>query len=480
MRCGDEVERIASGIVGIGVAWRAENPELSVCRSSGWCQGRRIGGQTQVSEDPGDDGRIGDEGEDDHGCGTAGALQSIDKEDSAEELGPGQARSARGHFWMRRPGGAAVGRRGSCGVRGLRRGLRLERRRGQEVSGAGAVAEATMIPNRMSVGRGDERGQAAEELERLEHETSRALRMRPGTAQAIEDAAILTQGESVLGEGGPETVAAQTFKSLAVLSRHGLSGVQRESGHTGAKGLGWRLGDLSGKAELITRHGGLDRRGQGLLEGGGGRFEQRVGLEDVVAETLDDGGQTAGDLQGEGRDLLVGGSGQGHEGEEAVGSRHEESIGHEAVNVGVEVQRSTEALDESDGPGLPGADAEGAAAAALPGEQGAQEGVEQGGEEPAIDGQAEAQGPGECQHPLAVVGFGQELIDQKGGGVGHASPDAARAEPALAGGSRQFGFSEANEGDVKIAIASVTCPNCDARLVIRCRDGAVLDVKGGA
>jgi len=55
---GEEVEQIASGIVGIEVAWWAKDRESSDRGSSGGCQGRGIGGQTQVSEDPGDDGRI--------------------------------------------------------------------------------------------------------------------------------------------------------------------------------------------------------------------------------------------------------------------------------------------------------------------------------------------------------------------------------------------------------------------------------------
>jgi len=162
MRCGDEDERIARWIVGIEVAWRAENPELSVSGSSGGCQGKRIGGQTQVSEDPADDGWIGDQREDEHGGGTAGALEGIDEEDAPQELSPGQVRSTPGRFRMRHPGRTAVGLRGSCGVRGLRRGRRLERWRGQVVSGSGAVGEAAVIPDRMGVRCGDDRGQAAQ------------------------------------------------------------------------------------------------------------------------------------------------------------------------------------------------------------------------------------------------------------------------------------------------------------------------------
>jgi hypothetical protein len=45
--------------------------------------------------------------------------------------------------------------------------------------------------------------------------------------------------------------------------------------------------------------------GQGLLQGGGGLLEQGVGLAGVVAATLDDGRQAAGDFQGQGGDILI-------------------------------------------------------------------------------------------------------------------------------------------------------------------------------
>jgi len=66
---------------------------------------------------------------------------------------------------------------------------------------------------------------------------------------------------------------------------------------------------MTREAELIVRHRRLDGHGQGLLQGGGGLLEQGVGLESVVAAPLDDGRQTAGNLQGQGFNLLVGGRG---------------------------------------------------------------------------------------------------------------------------------------------------------------------------
>lgn len=61
-----------------------------------------------------------------------------------------------------------------------------------------------------------------------------------------------------------------------------------------------------------------------------------------------------------------------------------------------------------------------------------EEDAEEFSEERSIDGQLESQRPGERQHPLAIGCFGQELIDQGRGDVGHAPSHATRAEPALA------------------------------------------------
>jgi hypothetical protein len=92
----------------------------------------------------------------------------------------------------------------------------------------------------------------------------------------IEDAAIVAQGESFLGEERSQAIAAQSL-------------------------------------------------------------EQDVGLETVGAEALDDGRQTVGKSEGQGLDLLVGRRGQGHEGEGSGGCRHEEAVGHEDMDVGVQV-----------------------------------------------------------------------------------------------------------------------------------------------
>jgi hypothetical protein len=87
--------------------------------------------------------------------------------------------------------------------------------------------------------------------------------------------------------------------------------------------------------------------------------------------------------------------------------------------------------------------------------------MEQGAEEPAVDGQTEAERPGEGEHSLAVAGFGQELIDQIGTGVGHAATDAARAQPTFAGDSDQlllatFGAANPRESVAQDSTGQVT------------------------
>jgi len=54
-------------IVGIGVARWVEAPDLGGCGSARRREGRRLSGPVQVAQDLRDDGRIGDEGQDDHG-----------------------------------------------------------------------------------------------------------------------------------------------------------------------------------------------------------------------------------------------------------------------------------------------------------------------------------------------------------------------------------------------------------------------------
>ncbi len=87
---------------------------------------------------------------------------------------------------------------------------------------ARAVGKDAVVSDGMGVRRRDEGGQPAEEVEGLEHQAGHPLGMRPGSAQVIEDAAIVTYRQAPLGEGGPQSIAAESFQSSPVLGRDGL------------------------------------------------------------------------------------------------------------------------------------------------------------------------------------------------------------------------------------------------------------------
>ena len=71
--------------------------------------GRVVCGQMQMVEDLADHGRVGDQGQNLHGLGAAGACEGIEVERALEKLGPGAAPA----LWARRQG---LGRRRNVSV----------------------------------------------------------------------------------------------------------------------------------------------------------------------------------------------------------------------------------------------------------------------------------------------------------------------------------------------------------------------------
>ena len=113
--CGGRVHeevvgRAGKARLGVGFGWPA-----------GRCRRRRRGGEAEVREDGGDDGSVGEVGEDADGTGTALAVPNVELVNATEELGPGEASGARGGGRRRRGEGFEVdlGRAG-----GWRRGPR--------------------------------------------------------------------------------------------------------------------------------------------------------------------------------------------------------------------------------------------------------------------------------------------------------------------------------------------------------------------
>ena len=75
-------------------ARRLVDQEISLRRPASGREGRRPVGEVEVHEDGGEDGRIGDEGEDLHGAAAGGTEERQDLVDPGEEHGPADARRA--------------------------------------------------------------------------------------------------------------------------------------------------------------------------------------------------------------------------------------------------------------------------------------------------------------------------------------------------------------------------------------------------
>jgi len=126
----------------------------------------------------------------------------------------------------------------------------------------------------------------------------------------------------------------------------------------------------------------------------------------------------------------------------------------------VEVERTTEALEEGDCSGLAVREAQAPAAVALPGEDDAEEEADQLAEELRVAREREAELEGEAEHPLAVGDRRQQVVDEVSRGVVGPAGRAARAEPALArvgdeplkaaGGAAQAGEAPAEQAAVQV------------------------------
>jgi hypothetical protein len=319
-------------------------------------------------------------------------------------------------------------------VRGrLERGLPGGRGRGREAEPkTGAVGKYARVPDEVEVGRRQEGGETAEEGVGLEEELGAAGGSGPGLGQAVADAAVGVPEEAVEGEGGAEAVPAELLEPLAVVGGDGAFGVKVEAVDGGAEGLAEGLRG-EGRGEGVTGDPG------GLLEGGVEVGELVVVRGEVNvdggATALEEGGEALHEAGGEAGDVVVGGGREGDELEASAGCRvtDEEAIGRDGVEVGMEVERGSEALDERDGAGVTVDDPLGPTATPQPGKEGAAEDAEGGREEGGVAGEREAEGPGEGEDPLAVGDGREDSVDEVGGRIGHAPPPARRAKAAVAG-----------------------------------------------
>jgi hypothetical protein len=83
---------------GLRIGWvearRLVEQEVPLRWAASRCEGRGFVGKVEVQEDGGEDGRIGDEGEDLHGSTAGGAEKRQDLIDPGEEHGPADTRRA--------------------------------------------------------------------------------------------------------------------------------------------------------------------------------------------------------------------------------------------------------------------------------------------------------------------------------------------------------------------------------------------------
>jgi len=107
-----------------------------------------------MAQDPGDDGGLGEEGDDLPLAAAGGAAEDVDGEDPLEECGPVQAASE--------DRGRDAGRRDDAGVVGGE-----GRDSGNDVAAAGGVGrQDAVVAEGVPSGRRDEGGEASQQLER--------------------------------------------------------------------------------------------------------------------------------------------------------------------------------------------------------------------------------------------------------------------------------------------------------------------------
>jgi hypothetical protein len=171
-----------------------------------------------VSEDPLHDGRIREEGEDDQGNalagqGAPGTGERVRVKHPPQQLVPGETVAARARGGLRLHNAARL-EQGDGGVR---------RRPGEEFSRRAASGQAAVVADGMGVWPGQERGQTAEEVQRIEHQLGRSPWLGPGAAELIEDPAVRGEGKAGGSEGGSEGIAEKPFPTCTILHRHPLA-----------------------------------------------------------------------------------------------------------------------------------------------------------------------------------------------------------------------------------------------------------------
>jgi hypothetical protein len=157
-----------------------------------------------------------------------------------------------------------------------------------------------------------------------------------------------------------------------------------------------------------------------------------VGVQAIFEESssVEEAPDAAGDGLCEAEDVAVGGGGQGvKDGPSLPCAPDKHTVGHEGVEVDVQIQGGAEALNNGDGAAAGVREPDGAGVAAEEGEGGEEEGSEYGSAEVIVPGEAESQGDGQGEHPLSNGDAGKDALPPAKGGLGHATTTAPGADP---------------------------------------------------
>ncbi len=241
---------------------------------------------------------------------------------------------------------------------------------------------------------------------------------RPGAGalHAVDEPAVLPLREALESERRPEHVASQPLSAFAIVLVDPDPGVKGEALEEGAAA---DVGERVRIPEPPVHLGGLES-GQCLV----------LGLLLVGGENL---GCPPNDATENGLDVLILRRWQGHEASGAVLVEFEDPVRRQSVEMDVEVDGASRALDRGDAAGPRIDHPQAPCAPSLVGEDGAGEHVEQARGERWVARGEEAHLAGKGEDPLAHRDGRQDVADEVVGSILHASGRARGADRCLAG-----------------------------------------------
>ncbi len=334
----------------------------------------------------------------------------------------------------------------------------------------GSGCEDPMVGHEVSTRPRDEGGELFDELEGLEEDGAGAV--FEWSPEDVLDAAVFRLEEPVLGDGAAGHISADPFKASAIPGRDADICVEGEASDLGAAPSCCRMDRGESRDLACALDGGSSVLSQGnpALNGGGvASGEERLcvlfaAFEDlVVSEStspMEQSENAASERFGQIGDVVIARRRECmKDGRLIGGGAREDPIEDERVEVDVEIESAAEALHDVDGTGPSVAESLFLASAAQESQDRAEKEGAHGGAELWVVGQKKPDPKGKREDPLADGHARQDPVDEVGGGIGHASAAARRAETA----------SFARERDESV-FAAVLATDPDEAL---CQDAAI-------